>query len=212
LTESGQTGVRALAAVAGLVARRQLGLWTSWRPWVASLGLLPVLIAFSNLAWSVACITERYPWKNTPLSHQEIVLILCSATLLTAVCSWVVGFVISSMVRRAAASAAALMAVGVVVWMICQRHAAYTPSGMVSGLFQLVLCLTPYAHGLHSGAGRGRLTPGRSLLLATAALLLEIVLLRFQLPATRDLFMLAFFSWPMLYLLATARQRVPSAI
>jgi hypothetical protein len=211
LAESGETGLRALAAVAGLVARRQLGLWKSWRPWVASLGLLPVLLAFSSFASSIVLIIERYPWKPGHQTHQEIMLMLCAATLLTAVLSWAVGFVTASLARRSTVSVAALLATGA-LWAICQQQVAHTPFGILfTGLLQLALHLAPFAHGLRSGAGCGRLTPSRSLMLAAAALLLLLVLTPFQWPDMKDLLILTFFSWPMLYLMATARWREPRA-
>jgi hypothetical protein len=211
LTENGETGVRALGAVAGLVARRQLGLWKSWRPWAASLGLLPVLLMFFNVAWSIVRIMERYPWRNVPQSHLEIMLMLCSATLLTVVCSWAVGFVLASLARRAAISAAALLTLRA-LWGTCHPQTATTPLDMAcTGLFELLLCLAPFAHGLRSGVGGGRLSPWRSLLLAAAALLLLIALLPLQWPAAKDLLILGFFSWPILYLLATARWHEPAS-
>jgi hypothetical protein len=210
LAESGEKGIRALAAVAGLVVRRQLGLWRSWRPWVATLGLLPILPpVFFNVAWSIVRIMERHPWKNVPQSHQEIVLMLCSTTLLTGICSWAVGFVMASLARRAAVSAAVLLAVHA-LWGICHPQTASTPLEVAcTGLFQLLLCLVPFAYGLRSGAVCGRLTPWRSLLLAAAALLLLIALLPLQWPGTRDLLVLAFFSWPVVYLMVMARWREP---
>ena len=209
LAESGETGIRALAAVAGLVVRRQLGLWKSWRPWVALLGLLPVLLTFSCVTPSIVLIIERYPWKNVPQSRQEIILMLFAVTLLTAVCSWAVGFVTVSLARRAMVSVAALLATGA-LWAICHQQAAHTPLGILfTGLFQLVLHLAPFAHGLRRGAGCGRLTPQQGLLLAGAALLLLLILTPFQWPAIKDLLILTFFSWPILYLMATARWREP---
>jgi hypothetical protein len=207
LAESGETGIRALTAVTGLVVRRQLGLWKSWRPWVALLGLLPVLLAFSSFASSVVLIIERYPWEPGHQTHQEIILMLFAATFLTAVCSWAVGFVTASLARRATASAAALLLVGA-LWEICHQQAAHTPLGILfTGLLQLALHLAPFAHGLRSGAGCGRLTPQQGLLLAAAALLLLIALLPLQWPDMKDLLILTFFSWPILYLMATARWR-----
>ncbi len=209
LAESGETGVRALAAVAGLVARRQLGLWKSWRPWVASLGLLPVLLTFSSVSPFIVRVIERYPWKNVPQSHQAIVLMLCATALLTVVVSWAVGFVTASLARHATVSSAALLTMGA-VWAICHQQAARTPLGMVfTGLFQLLLCFAPFAHGLRSGAGCGRLTPWRSMLLTGSALLLLAILTPFQWPATKDLLFLTFFSWPILYLMVMARWREP---
>jgi hypothetical protein len=42
LAECGASGGRALLDVLGLVARRQLLIWTSWRPWVALIGIVGV--------------------------------------------------------------------------------------------------------------------------------------------------------------------------
>jgi hypothetical protein len=39
LAEAGETGGAAMFAVAGLLTRRQLLVWRSWRPWVAAFGL-----------------------------------------------------------------------------------------------------------------------------------------------------------------------------
>lgn len=170
LAESGETGIRALAAVAGLVTRRQLGLWKSWRPWVASLGLLPVLLAFSFWTPSIVLIIERYPWKHVPQSHQAIIAMLCASALHTVIFSRAVGFVTASLARRATVSAAALLTVGA-LWAICYQQVARTPLGILfTGLLQVVLHLAPFAYGLRSGAVCGRLTPRRSLLLAGAAL------------------------------------------
>ena len=211
LAESGETGIRALGAVAGLVVRRQLGLWKSWRPWVASLGLLPVLLTFSCVTPSIVQIIQRYPWKNTPMSQQAIILMFCAAALLTVVLSWTVGFVASSMARRATLSAATVLAMGA-VWAICQRQAVHTTPGILfTGLLQLALHLAPFAHGLRCGARSGHLTPRRSLALAGAAFLLLAILTPFYGRPPQDLLMLAVFSWPILYLVAMARWREPRA-
>jgi len=211
LTERGEIGLSAVAGVAGLVARRQLSLWKSWRPWVASLGLLPVLILFASVPPSIVHIVRRYPWQNVPQSHPAILSMLCAAALLTVGFSWTVGFVASSLARRAALGAAVILTAGA-VWAIFQQQAARTVTAVLfTGLLQLTLYLAPFAYGLRCGAKSGRLAPARSLSLAGAAALLLAVLAPFQVPATKDLLLLAFFSWPILYLLATARWREPEA-
>lgn len=42
LAESGSSGGRAMSDVIGLVMRRQLLIWTSWRPWFAVIGIVGV--------------------------------------------------------------------------------------------------------------------------------------------------------------------------
>lgn len=42
LAERGSSGARALFDVAGLVVRRQLLIWTGWRPWLALIGIVGV--------------------------------------------------------------------------------------------------------------------------------------------------------------------------
>jgi hypothetical protein len=182
-----------------------------WHPWVALLGLLPLFLQFSSVPPSIVQIIGRYPWKTVPQSHQAILLMLCAATLLTVVFSWTVGFVACSLARRATVSAATMFTVGA-VWAICQQQAARTAPGILfTGLLQLALYLAPFAHGLRCGARSGRLTPRGSLAIAGAALLLLAILIPLQWPAAKDLLILAFFSWPVLYLMATANWREPQA-
>ena len=45
LAEAGSSGPRAFKSVLGLVLRRQLELWTNWRPWLALLGIV-LLVGF----------------------------------------------------------------------------------------------------------------------------------------------------------------------
>jgi len=45
LAESGETGSQALRHVVGLVIRRQLSIWTDWRPWLTLVGLVVPLAA-----------------------------------------------------------------------------------------------------------------------------------------------------------------------
>lgn len=209
LAERGETGLGAVVDAAGLVARRQFRMWKSWRPWVASLGLLPVLLMFASVPPSIVHIIRRYPWRNVPQSHQAIVSMLCALALLAVIFSWTVGFVASSLTRHAALGAAVILTAAT-VWAICQRQAAHTvTAALFTGLLQSTLYLAPFAYGLRRGARSSPLTPIRSLSLAGAAALLLAVLLPFQVPATKDLLLLAFLSWPVLYLVATARWREP---
>lgn len=114
LEEARATGARALREVLGLVARRQLLLWTDWGPWLA-LALLVVplgtLLSAASGAW--ASTTAIYAWmyvdnwtwtylqsagSRAELErHVATFLFQCAAL---ACGSWASGFAIALLSRR----------------------------------------------------------------------------------------------------------------
>jgi hypothetical protein len=116
LAESGEGAAQALFDLIGLVARRQLGLWCSWRPWTALLGLVVPLGLLLSLAcrwWAEGDATTFFLYANnwtwgyleTPgarldlFRNLEAVLIQYAALICW---SWTAGFAIGRLARRAA--------------------------------------------------------------------------------------------------------------
>jgi hypothetical protein len=110
LAESGENIVRAMGDVLGLVARRQIGLWTEWQPWLALLGVaclagLPlsrILFRF-NVDLSQQLMAHRiygvhFGTLLTP--QQDMAWLLCLAIALL-LWSWTCGFALSSLSGRA---------------------------------------------------------------------------------------------------------------
>ena len=63
LAESGETGSQALRHVVGLVIRRQLSIWTDWRPWLTLLGLVvPLGLLLSVISRRMAATSAVYIW------------------------------------------------------------------------------------------------------------------------------------------------------
>jgi hypothetical protein len=105
LIETQSTAWQAICEVLGLVARRQLQLWSSWRPWLAAPGLaFPCSLVL--LGFSFAISTEfrgRFfsggPVSHSPASPTEPILFLCQIVVLL-ICSWTAGFTVESLSRK----------------------------------------------------------------------------------------------------------------
>lgn len=63
LAESGETGSQALRHVVGLVIRRQMSIWTDWRPWLTLVGLVvPLGLLLSIISRRMAATSAVYIW------------------------------------------------------------------------------------------------------------------------------------------------------
>jgi hypothetical protein len=110
LAECRATKGHALREIAGLVARRQVALWTGWRPWIAFLALLvpfsltlswhsrrtavsnaiTLWLYFNNWDWGLLSLTAFR--HDFPLYIAAVL----SSFLSLACCSWVAGFAIGA--------------------------------------------------------------------------------------------------------------------
>src|SRR4051794_7312342 len=64
LQERDVTGGRALFELWGLIVRREMGLWATWRPWTAMVLLIfPVWVVVSP-AFTVAYALRRHLWEG----------------------------------------------------------------------------------------------------------------------------------------------------
>jgi len=115
LEEAGATGAHALREVLGLVGRRQLLMWTRWRPWlVLALLVVPLGMLLSAASGAWASTTAIYAWLyvdnwtwaylQSPGSRVELgrhmaTLLFQGAALACA--SWASGFAIGLLSRRA---------------------------------------------------------------------------------------------------------------
>jgi len=111
LIETRETGWRGMREVSGLVARRQMQLWSGWRPWLAAPGLaLPC--SFMLMGFSFAISSElqthfAYGLQLNLVSAEpaEAVLLLCQVLVLM-ICAWAAGFTVDSVSRRTLAASA----------------------------------------------------------------------------------------------------------
>ena len=102
LMETRGTAWRAMREVLGLVARRQLQLWYSWRPWLAAPGLaLPCSFMLMGFSFAISSEVRNQYGRHLSLSSPsgEILSLLCQVFLLL-ICAWAVGSTIESVSRR----------------------------------------------------------------------------------------------------------------
>ncbi len=116
LTESGETGARALCGVIGLVVRRQTELWKDWRPWLALVGIvIPLGMLLSLVSKHTADGSAIYIWLyannwdwaflgNAVFRHDfPRIGAGVFMSYVTLICwSWTSGFVLGSLSRGAA--------------------------------------------------------------------------------------------------------------
>lgn len=96
LIEAGESAWHGFMEVSGLIVRRQIALWRSWRPWLAALGLA-VPASFALMGISVALsrtFVSHFAWKDVLPG-----VVLCEFFLLL-VCAWSGGFVLHAISRR----------------------------------------------------------------------------------------------------------------
>lgn len=105
LIEMQSTAWQGICEVSGLVARRQLQLWGSWRPWLAAPGLaFPCSLVLLGFSFAISTeLRDRFisgdPMSHSPASPAEPILFLCQIVVLL-VCSWTAGFTVESLSRK----------------------------------------------------------------------------------------------------------------
>jgi hypothetical protein len=172
LTEAGTSAWRSLLEVSGLVARRQLAFWYSWRPWLAAFGVsLPGSLLLMGASLAVSCTYQRLTGANVfgvcaPTGHEGTLLLLCHILLLFT-WAWTGGFVVGSVSRRTLWVSVALCLSPCIFCLSRFHHSS------VSALC-LLLFLPPAILGVRYGLRMTRIRPGMAVALATVATVLMI--------------------------------------
>lgn len=232
LTESGLTVTRALGEVLGLVARRQAALWYDWRPWVALFGIaLPLGVVLSGFVRYVGGPTATYfwlYWDNSRLTDfgdagfryglaKDLAWTLLNYATLAA-WSWLGGFTLGSLSRRAAWLTAALFVLTLWLSPLALAETNTYQSGRIFFfsiyrlgwilILETLVISIPALWGARRGVRRGTLSPFRTALWAGAATLLTARW--FWGPGTHRLvwlLTLVAVSWPVIYLMADPTTR-----
>jgi hypothetical protein len=103
LAESGEGVGAATRQLLGLVVRRQVGLWLSWRPWLALFGVSCLAgLSLSRIVFRLNVDLHKYGagYATSLTAGEEVAFLLCLAGALT-VWSWTCGFVLGSLSGRA---------------------------------------------------------------------------------------------------------------
>jgi hypothetical protein len=193
--EAGESAWQTLCGVLGLMLRRHLLLWKSWRPWFAALFAILCSLLLMYVSISVTCTSERllgYKLGHwAPTGNEGLPMLLCHVFLLIA-WSWTSGFAVGSISPRTLGwSAAVCVFMGVRFGMY--EHLSVSP-------FYALLFVAPAIWGVRQGLRRLRL-PFRtaSLLAATMIILTTAAWIDNALWIFNWLLL-----WPALFLVATA--------
>jgi hypothetical protein len=113
LAESGESGGQALRHVVGLVFRRQVSIWTGWRPWLTLVGLVvPLGLLLSVVSRRMAGNSAVYIWMYANNLDRSLLVLrgfwyeladtaaeIFKMYLALACWSWTSGFVLGSASR-----------------------------------------------------------------------------------------------------------------
>jgi hypothetical protein len=198
--ESEESASRALTGILGLVLRRQVLLWKSWRPWLSVFIFgVPCTVLLMAVSISVTCTFDRLMGFKmghwAPTGHEGLALLLCHIFLLIA-CSWATGFTLGSLSPKTLWVNATF---GTFLAVYCASHML---NMMAVSKLAPFLFLLPAIWGVRQGVRTVRLRPAHAFLFsaAIAALMLSAWINS----------ALWIFNWlllcPALYLLATARR------
>jgi hypothetical protein len=200
LAEAGESGWQGLSAVLGLLVRRQVDLWRSWRPWLATFGLA-VPGSFLLMGFSLSVSHAYQQWIGPGLLRLTGVtvgsgffLLLCNVVVLCG-WAWTGGLVVGSVSRRTVWVSAAL---SFAPCLFClERFRVESLSR-----FCLLLFLPPAVWGVRRGLQVARVR-------FSAAMVLAVGLTVLSLPAwsSNGLWIPNWaLSWPAWYLVATAQK------
>jgi hypothetical protein len=163
LAESGETGGQALRDVLGLVVRRQIALWKSWRPWLAFLALVvPLGVLLSLVSRMMAdgsaiyawMYLNNWTWTYVTNAGARIDLIRYGADIalkyLALLCwSWTGGFLLGSLSRRTISVNVSLFCLALLLgellepprnlghWLLCPRPLGQGANGVHGGVYSL---------------------------------------------------------------------------
>lgn len=198
MIEAGAGSWRALPDVVGLVVRRQILLWKSWRPWLAafavtlpsSMLLLGVSFSFSR-AWQQFVSPLSLKVSGTPV-ELSLPYLLCHLGLLVG-WSWTAGFVVVRMSRRTVWASAVLSVLPCVLCLT--RFNAQSMSRL-----SVLLFLPPAVWGAWRGLRTTKIKSS-----ATIAIAAAITALTFATAGARSSWLINWvLGWPAWYLVATA--------
>ena len=169
--EAGDGIWQAFSSVLGLVLRRQLLLWKSWRPWLTTFVFgLPGAYLLMIVSISVTCTYDRLMGMKVghwaPTGHEGFALLLCHICLLIG-WSWTSGFILGSLSPKTLWLNAALCFLMIP---ICDDHLRT----MTLSMFAQYLFLIPAIWGVCQGIRTVRLKRSTAFLLAATITVLMI--------------------------------------
>ena len=200
LAESGESAEQAFMELLGLVIRRHILHWKSWRPWLSAFGLaLPGTLLLLGLSFS---ISQTYQRMLDPVIFETtgfrlapgLSLLLCQDALLVG-WSWTCGFVMGSVSRRTVWVSVALSCIPC-LFCLARFHIESMSR------FCVLLFLPPAVWGLSRGLRIAPIRRSSAIALAVGITVLTIPTWSSSGPWIPNWAL----SWPAWYMVATARR------
>jgi hypothetical protein len=172
LEEGKESAWRGLFGVLGLICRRQVELWKSWRPWLAGFGValpssLLLMGASLTVSWSYQRLLCPELLHAASLTRGSgFLLLLCQAIVLTG-WSWTGGFVVGTVSRRTL-WASTLLCYSPCLFCLARFRVDSLPR------FCLLLFLLPAVWGVRRGLRISRIGLGWAMAVAIAVTVLMI--------------------------------------
>jgi hypothetical protein len=158
LVEAGESASQSLFGIVSLVCRKQVALWTNWRPWLAAFGVtLPASFLLMGVSLSVS--------QGIVSPRGSGVFKLLSQLLLLLGWSWSGGYLVGTLSRRTLWMSIVLCCSPCVFCLARFR----VPS---VSRFSLLLFLLPAVYGVFHGLRKVRFKPGTTLVFALTLTLL----------------------------------------
>jgi hypothetical protein len=194
MAETGESTRQAIWNLCGLLLRRQAAYWNGWHPWIAAFGIaLPFSFPLMGLSVSLSLMSLHILDPATRQITNSGVSLLLSRFLLLTAWSWTGGFVMGSVSRRTLWVSALLALLP-----CCFCLARFRIEDL--SRFSLLLFLLPAIQGVYQGLRMTRLPLRSAMLIASATILLTVVLWIRTGPSILNLAL----SWPAWYLVVTA--------
>jgi hypothetical protein len=208
MVESREIGWERLCGVLGLVLRRQILMWRSWRPWVAGFGVaLPssfLLMGVSvSVSWSYMRLLCPELLRSAELTRGSAIFVLLWQALLLITWAWTSGFVVGSASRRT------LWVSGLFCYSPCLFCLSRFRIDSLSK-FCLLLFLAPAICGARQGLRCSKLSFGPALALALLVTALMIPMWSAEVRQwwkVPQLSLNILLIWPAWYLVANARKQ-----
>ena len=173
LAECGVGGWRAFREVLGLVLRRQAGLWTEWRPWLALVAVvlpLGILLSHASRSWAdssaldISLYLRLWDWSylEYPGWRRDLLGAVWSMGLSAAalsVWSWTCGYMLACVSRRTVWVAAiafalvvffATLGTSTVARISHDKFAGHFYGVVLPRLFRTAFVMVPLLWGIHS--------------------------------------------------------------
>jgi hypothetical protein len=191
LSEAHESTWPGLLDVLGLVTRRQLLFWKSWRPWLSGFGL--VLPSSFQLMGASVGVSMAYQSLTGPRSLNQLSLFVFQVLLLTA-WSWSGGFVVGKLSRQTLWASVLLCFPPCLFCLARFRIPALSRAS-------LLLFLLPAVVGAFQGMRGIQIRLKAALALAVSVTALMV----FQWSSSRLWFVNWSLIWPIWYIVSTAR-------